>query len=236
MEHNVVPNVMLFVEDEVNEAYEILVRKVIGLPLRGATSVRVRAARARLDELTNFTSLLDLTQRAQRAGFQQVVFVMDHEGPGADRGRVNARQQFRDAFQELCDYIDNLPPNDPLHPIHLVRIEVHTCLETWLLSDPPAIAYAAGDSNYTPRHRRTHHLTPREAREAIAHILREVGRRRSKRHLQKLSGTAVKSWGKRIASVIDIEQARRFNFSLDYFCRMIETTGDGCEQPFPDPP
>lgn len=230
------PNIMLFVEDELNEAYEILVRKTLGLPLSGATGYRIRVAKVTLDELTDFDQLLDLTQRAQQSGYNQVVFCMDHEGYDADRGRVQARAQFRRAFQQLCEYIESLPRRDPLKRIRLVRVEVHTCLESWLLSDPPAIARAAGDSTYAPPHRNTHRLTPKQARDEIAHILQEVGRRCSKRHLKKISGSAVKSWGKRIAETLDVARARRYNFSLDYFCDKIETNGNSCEQPFPNPP
>jgi len=229
-------NIMVFAEDELNEAYEVLVRKAMGLPLNTSAGVRIRAVKARPGELTNFDSLLDLSQRALRSGIQQVVFCMDHEGPGADHGRVLARRQFREAFERLCIHIEGLPPRDPLKSVRLVRVEVHTCLESWLLSDPPAIARAAGDHSYTPRVGQTHRLSPQQARQKIAHILNEVGRRRAKRHLRRISSSAVRSWGNRIAREIDIENARRYNFSLDYFCATIERHQDGCDQTFPDPP
>ncbi|HGX92569.1 MAG TPA: hypothetical protein ENK35_04560 [Candidatus Tenderia sp.] len=229
-------NVMVFVEDELNDAYEILVRKAMGLPLDINSGVRIRVVRVTQDELMDYNNLLDLSQRALRSGAQQVVFCMDHEGPGADPGRVQARRQFREAFQQLCDYIDGLPQSHSLKRIHLARVEVHSCLEAWLLSDPPAIARAAGDHSYMPSARQTHQLPPHQARQNIAHILNEVGRRRSKRHLRRISASAVRSWGHRIAREMDIVNARRYNFSLNYFCAMIETNRNGCEQTFPDPP
>ncbi len=229
-------NVMVFVEDELNDAYEILVRKAMGLPLDINPGARIRVVRVTQDELTDYNNLLDLSQRALRSGAQQVVFCMDHEGPGADSGRVQARRQFQEAFRGLCDHIERLSPNDPLKNMLLVRVEVHTCLESWLLSDPPAIARAAGDYSYIPPARQTHLLPPHQARQNIAHILNEVGRRRSKRHLRRISASAVRSWGHRIAREMDIVNARRYNFSLDYFCAMIETNQNGCEQTFPDPP
>ena len=223
-------HIQLFVEDELNEAYEILAGKIVAGNRPGC---RIRAARLTLDEFTAFESLLDLTQRARRSGCRQVIFIIDQEGPGADPGRREALARFRDAFQELCDHIDGLPDGDPLKHIHVVRVEAHSCLEAWLLSDPRAIVAAAGGASYVPPRRETHHLTPREAREQIAHIVREVGRRRSRRHLQRIGGHAVKSWGGKIALHLDLSQARKFNFSLDYFCGMIEDDRDGCLHPFP---
>ena len=229
-------NIMVFAEDELNDAYEVLARKAMGLPFNTGSGVQIRVVKARQDELTNFDDMLDFTQRALRSGIQQVVFCMDHEGPGADPGRVLARRQFQEAFERLCNRIERLSPKNPLKRVRLVRVEVHTCLESWLLSDPPAIARAAGDHSYLPTARQTHQLHPHQARQNIAHILNEVGRRRAKRHLQRISPSAVRSWGKKIALEIDIENARRRNFSLDYFCATIETYQDGCEQTFPDPP
>lgn len=229
-------SIMVFVEDTLNEAYEILVRKAMGLPLNLNPRVRIRVARVTQDELTDYDSLLDLTQRALRSGVQQVVFCMDHEGPGADDGRVKARRQFKEAFQQLCDYIETLPDNHLLKRVHLVRVEVHSCLEAWLLSDPRAIARAAGDYSYIPPATQTHQLPPLRARQNIAHIINEVGKRRSKRHLRRISASAVRSWGRRIALEMDIVDARRRNFSLDYFCAMIERNQDGCKQTFPEPP
>lgn len=229
-------NIMVFVEDELNEAYAVLVRKAMGLPLNTSAGVRIRVVKARQDELTNFNSLLDFSQSALDSGIQQVVFCMDHEGPGADHGRLQARHQFREAFELLCNHIDDLSSRHPLKNMRLVRVEVHTCLESWLLSDPPAIARAAGDHSYMPHVGQTHRLPPKQARQKIAHILKEVGRRHDKRHLKKILPSAVRSWGERIAREINIENARRHNFSLDYFCATIETYQNGCVQTFPDPP
>lgn len=82
------PGIILFVEDELNEAYEILVRKTLGLPLIGATGHCIRVVRVTLNELTQFEELKDLAKRAQRSGCEQVVFCLDHEGHEADEGRV----------------------------------------------------------------------------------------------------------------------------------------------------
>ena len=229
-------NIMVFAEDELNDAYEVLVRKAMGLPLDTSAGVRIRVVKARQDELTNLGSLLDFSQRAWDSGIQQVVFCMDHEAPGADHGRLQARHQFREAFEQLCDYINSLSSRHPLKNVRLVRVEVHTCLESWLLSDPSAIARAAGNHSYTPHAGETHRLPPEQARQKIAHILKEVGRRSAKRHLLRVSASAVRSWGSKIAREIDIENARRRNFSFDYFCATIEAYQDGCEQTFPDPP
>jgi hypothetical protein len=231
------PNIQIFVEDELNEAYEILAAKAIGAPVhrsRVSGANRIRASRATLDELTRFEILLDLTQRSQRSGYQQVVFAIDHEGPGADEGRVEARRHFHEAFQRLCSYIENLPPNDPLKQIKLVRVEVCSCLEAWLLSDPQALVETFGPSDYRPDIHQTEHLTPRQAREEIAHIVREIGRRKGDRRLARMGGHAIKSLGARIAPDIDLSRARRNNRSLDYFCDMIENDRNGCQRTFPE--
>ncbi|MBO9368286.1 MAG: hypothetical protein J7555_05985 [Chloroflexi bacterium] len=230
-------NIQIFVEDQLNEAYEILTAKAIGASGRRSRMSgenRIRAARVTLDELTDFESLLDLAQRSLRSGYQQVVFAMDHEGPEADQGRVEARLRFREAFQRLCEYIENLQSDHPLRQLRLVRVEVRSCLEAWLLSDPQAIVETFGPSDYRPDTHQTEHLTPRQAREEIAHILREIGRRKGNRRLAKMGGHAVKSLGTRIAPSFDLARARRNNRSLDYFCDMIENARDGCQQPFPE--
>jgi len=36
----------------------------------------------------------------------------------------------------LCNHIACLSDEDPLKQLRLVRVEVHSCLEAWLLSDP----------------------------------------------------------------------------------------------------
>jgi hypothetical protein len=57
------PNIQIFVEDELNEAYEILAAKAIGAPVhrsRVSGAHRIRASRVTLDELTRFEILLDL--------------------------------------------------------------------------------------------------------------------------------------------------------------------------------
>jgi|GEM_PF-1558865 len=230
-------NIQIFVEDELNEAYEILTAKAIGVSRRRSRvsgENRIRAARVTLDELTDFESLLDLAQRSLRSGYQQVVFAMDHEGPEAEQGRVEARRRFREAFQCLCEYIENLPSDHPLRQLRLVRVEVRSCLEAWLLSDPQALVETFGPSDYRPDIHQTEHLTPRQAREEIAHIVKEIGRRKGNRRLAHMGGHAVKSLGTRIAPSIDLSRARRNNRSLDYFCDMVENIRDGCQQPFPE--
>ena len=234
------PAIQLFVEDQLNEAYEILAAKAMEIADPSQRSVehrqRIRAARVTLDELTKSESLLDLAQRSLRSGYHQVVFAIDHEGPGADSGRVAALSRFRAAFQEFCDHQERLPDNDPLKQLKVVRLEVHSCLETWLLSDPQAIvASVGGSSDFRPDSRQTDRLTPREARDQIAHIVREVGRRRNNRRWKKLGGLASKSLGTKIAPYLDLAQARRHNSSLDYFCDMIGNNRDGCLHPFPSP-
>jgi hypothetical protein len=223
-------DIQIFVEDKLCDAYRILAIKALG-----ASALSVHVARATLNELTSFGDLLDLARRAQRSGCQQVVFALDHEGHDAKQERVIARRRFQEAFQQLCDHVARLPASDPLKQLRLVRVEVRSCLEAWLLSDPQAIVQAfSGPADYRPDVRQTEALSPREARDGIAHIVRQIGGRKGDRRLARMSGSAVKSEGAKIAECLDLYRARQRNSSLDYFCEMVAQQGDGCRQPCPE--
>jgi len=223
-------DIQIFVEDKLCDAYRILAIKALG-----ASALSVHVARATLNELTSFGDLLDLARRAQRSGCQQVVFALDHEGHDAKQERVDARRRFQETFQQLCDHVARLPASDPLRQLRLVRVEVRSCLEAWLLSDPQAIVQAfSGPADYRPDVRQTEALSPREARDGIAHIVRQIGGRKGNRRLARMRGSDVKSEGAKIAEHLDLDRARRNNRSLDYFCEMVAQQGDGCRQPCPE--
>ena len=223
-------DIQIFVEDKLCDAYRILAIKALG-----ASALSVHVARATLNELTSFGDLLDLARRAQRSGCQQVIFALDHEGSGAAPERADARHHFREAFQALCNHIACLSDEDPLKQLRLVRVEVHSCLEAWLLSDPQAIVEAfSGPADYRPDVRQTEALSPREARDGIAHIVREIGKRKGNQRSKQMRGRAIKSHGAKIAEHLDLDRARRNNRSLDYFCEMVAQQGDGCRQPCPE--
>jgi len=223
-------DIQIFVEDKLCDAYRTLAIKALG-----ASALSVHVARATLNELTSFGDLLDLARRAQRSGCQQVVFALDHEGHDAKQERVDARRRFQETFQQLCNHVACLPASDPLRQLRLVRVEVRSCLEAWLLSDPQAIVQAfSGPADYRPDVRQTEALSPREARDGIAHIVRQIGKRKGNRRLARMSGSAVKSEGAKIAEHLDLDRARRNNRSLDYFCEMVAQQGDGCRQPCPE--
>ena len=206
-------DIQIFVEDKLCEAYRSLATKALG-----SSALSVHVARVTLNELTSFKDLLDLARRSQRSGCQQVIFALDHEGSGAAPERADARHHFREAFQALCNHIACLSDEDPLKQLRLVRVEVHSCLEAWLLSDPQAIVEAfSGPADYRPYVGRTEALSPREARDGIAHIVRQIGGRKGDRRLARMSGSAVKSEGAKIAEHLDLDRARRNNRSLDYF-------------------
>jgi len=224
------PDIQIFVEDKLCEAYRSLATKALG-----SSALSVHVARATLDELTSFGDLLDLARCAQRSGCQQVIFALDHEGHDAAQARVDARRRFQEAFQQLCNHVVCLPASDPLKQLRLVRVEVRSCLEAWLLSDPQAIVKAfSGPADYRPDVRQTEALSPREARDGIAHIVRQISGRKGNRRLARMSGSAVKSEGAKIAEHLDLDRARRNNRSLDYFCEMVAQQGDGCRQPCPE--
>jgi hypothetical protein len=224
------PDIQIFVEDKLCEAYRSLATKALG-----SSALSVHVARATLDELTSFEDLLDLAQRSRSNGCQQVIFALDHEGHDAAQARVDARRRFQEAFQQLCNHVACLPASDPLRQLRLVRVEVRSCLEAWLLSDPQAIVQAfSGPADYRPDVRQTEALSPREARDGIAHIVRQIGGRKGNRRLARMRGSDVKSEGAKIAEHLDLDRARRNNRSLDYFCEMVAQQGDGCRQPCPE--
>ncbi len=228
--------IYIFTEDTLNEPYQILAKKVLDFyRLSDPTlpNCTIRVAQVRVNELVSFDELLDLTRRALRSGASQVIFMMDHEGPAASSERVQARNEFQRAFSQLCAHLQDLGDNEPLKRVKVVRLEVQSCLESWLLAHPQAIvASAGGTSRYDPRARNTENLTPKQARDQIAHILQEVGRRSGRNHLRKVSGHSVKSWGKKIAQHLDVSEAQQYNYSFRYFCEMIDRDQDGCENPF----
>ena len=224
------PDIQIFVEDKLCEAYRSLATKALG-----SSALSVHVARATLDELTSFEDLLDLAQRSRSNGCQQVIFALDHEGHDAAQARVDARRRFQEAFQQLCNHVACLPASDPLRQLRLVRVEVRSCLEAWLLSDPQAIVQAfSGPADYRPDVRQTEALSPCEARDGIAHIVREIGKRKGNQGSKQMRGRAIKSHGAKIAEHLDLDRARRNNRSLDYFCEMVAQQGDGCRQPCPE--
>ena len=168
------PDIQIFVEDKLCDAYRILAIKALG-----ASALSVHVARATLNELTSFGDLLDLARRAQRSGCQQVVFALDHEGHDAAQARVDARRRFQETFQQLCNHVARLPASDPLRQLRLVRVEVRSCLEAWLLSDPQAIVQAfSGPADYRPDVRQTEALSPaRRAMESRILCARSAGAR-----------------------------------------------------------
>ncbi len=232
------PSIHIFVEDKLCEAYEVLADKALALSAHhaaGSGKHRIRAFRVTLDELTSDEHLLDLARRSQRSGCQQVIFALDHEGSGAAPERADARHRFREAFQALCNHIACLSDEDPLKQLRLVRVEVHSCLEAWLLSDPQAIVEAfSGPADYRPDVGRTEALSPCQARDEIVHIVREIGKRKGNQRSKRMSGHAIKSHGAKIAKCLDLHRARQHNGSLDYFCEMVAQQGDGCRQPCPE--
>lgn len=222
--------VQIFVEDRYTDAYEILAR-------RGRGDHQVRASRIDPEDLTSFENLLDLVQRSARARFDCILFLMDEEGPDSPE-RPAKLASFRQAFQELCDHLQNLPPNDPLRRVNVARIVCRRCQEAWLAADPQAVVDAfrgAKGVDFRPASRQTDGLTPRQAGEAIVHIAREVGRRTGRSSLKTFDTRDVKARGKDIATHLDPARARAFNSSLAYFFDMVAGRRSGCDHPFPEP-
>ena len=229
--------VQLFVEDELSEVYEILAARVLGVDINRRQSRRqkVRAARLDVSEFTSKDSLLDSVKRTYRSGSPCVLFILDEEDYNESPDRSNKLAKFRQAFMELCQYLANLPHTDDLKQVKITCIITKSCLECWLLADPQAIVTAMrGPSSYMPKGHNTEHHNPRQAREQMAHIIREIGRRTNKRQYTRMSGHSVKTMGTKIALYIAPERARLRNFSLDYFYEMITCKQSGCDRPFPE--
>ena len=230
--------VQIFVEDELTDPYEILAARALGVNApdrRQSRRRRVRAARLKMSEFTRMDSLLDTVRRACRAGSRCVLFVLDEEDYNASPDRSTRLTEFREAFEAFCRYLETLPPDDQLRQVKVTRVVSKTCLECWLLADPQAVAQAVGGpSSYRPQARNTERHSPRQAREQIAHIVREVGKRTGNRRLARAGSRSVKTIGVKIAPYVEPEQARRRNFSLDYFYDMIRCEQSGCERPFPE--
>lgn len=222
--------VQIFVEDRYTDAYEILAR-------RGRGDHQVRASRIDPEDLTSFENLLDLVQRSARARFDCILFLMDEEGPDSPE-RPAKLASFRQAFQELCDHLRNLPAHDPLRRVRVTRVVCRRCQEGWLAADPQAVLEAFRGPkgvDWQPPTRRTEELTPRQAAEAIVQIAREVGRRTGRSSLRTFDTRDVKARGKDIAAHLDPARARAFNSSLAYFFDMVDGRRSGCDHPFPEP-
>jgi len=111
------------------------------------------------------------------------------------------------------------------------------CLESWLLSDQQAIIDAMRGVHgvrigLSPI--QTESLTPQEAAERIAHLIRQVGQNLNNRELLRTHASSIKRRGKFIAQKVDLSRARNYNRSLDYFCDIVQCTESGCAHPCPE--
>lgn len=222
----------IFIEDRLNDAYEVLARKARGLSLERNNRREVRASIIHLDELTSWEGLLELVKASQEAGYTCVMFIIDEEALPFSADRPDKLDAFKQAFTYLCSRLQQLPGRDALKHMNIIRIVCKRCLESWLVSDPQAIVDAVRGGrgvNYVPVQRNTENMTPREAADQIAHVIREVGRRIGKIDLRRVSGSNVKHRGKTIAQYVDLDRARLYNRSLAYFFDMVDCRLHGCE-------
>lgn len=227
----------ILVEDRLNEAYEILARKALGLPLWQTNRNKVRASVVQISELSSFEGLLNLVTTSQEAGYDCVMFIVDEEFMPRSTDRPGLLREFKEAFMQLCSYLDELPSQDILNQVNVVRIVSKRCLECWLATDAQAIINAVRGKkgvNYSPPNRNTENLSPQQASEHIVHIIHEVGKRTGKRDLLQTSVKNVKRRGRAIAQHLNFEHARRFNRSLAYFFDMVTCRRSGCESPCPE--
>ena len=227
----------ILVEDRLNEPYEILARKALGLPIEQTNRREVRASVVQIGELTNFEGLLNLAETSHKAGYDCIMFIVDEEITPASADRPDRLREFRRAFTQLCNYLNELPPPEPLNQVNVIRIVSKRCLEAWLAADPRAIVDAVRGKkgvNYNPPNRNTENMSPQQAAEHIVHIIREVGKQTRKRDLLQTRVRNVKRRGRSIALQLNVEQARRHNRSLAYFFDMVSCRRSGCEYPCPE--
>jgi hypothetical protein len=227
----------ILVEDRLNEPYEILARKALGLPVEQTNRREIRASVVQISELTSFEGLLNLVKTSQQAGYDCIIFIVDEEITPASADRPDRLSEFRQAFTQLCDHLNELLPQDPLNQVNVIRIVSKRCLESWLATDPQAIIDAVRGKkgvNFNPPNRNTEDMSPQQASEHIVHIIREVGRQTGKRDLLQTRVRNVKRRGRSIALQLRIEQARRRNRSLAYFFDMVSCQRPGCEYPCPE--
>jgi len=196
----------IFVEDQLNEAYEVLASKALGLPVGRFNRKEVKASLTSINDLTSFDGLLNLVVGSHETGYNCIIFILDQEALPFSIERREKLREFKQAFQRLCNHLDGLPVNDDLKQVKVIRVVCRNCLESWLVSDPQAIVDAVRSGRgvgYDPPQQSTENLTPRQALDKIVHIIREVGKRTGKKDLLRLNSNNVKSKGKSIAQFID---------------------------------
>lgn len=198
--------VQIFVEDQLNEAYEALARRALGLPVEKHNRKEVRAAVASINDLTSLNGLLNLVTGSQEAGYNCIIFILDQEALPFSKERHEKLREFKQAFQQLCSFVNDLPADHVLKQVNVIRIVCKSCLESWLVSDAQAIVDAIRGRrgvDYNPSSQNTENLTPQQAREKIVHIIREVGRRTGRNDLLRTSSGNVKTRGKIIAQFVE---------------------------------
>jgi hypothetical protein len=227
----------IFVEDQLNEPYEILARKALGLSVDQYSRSEVRASIVEIEEFISLGGLLELVTTSHASGYDCVIFIMDEETLFFSPERQPKLRAFREAFSQLCDYLNLLPDQNPLRVVNVIRIVCKRCLESWLATDPIAIIDSVRSGrgvNYNPGQRNTENMTPQDVARHIAHIIQEVGRRTGRRDLQRTSSKNVKRRGKAIAKYIEPDRARQFNRSLAYYFDIINCELSGCDHQCPE--
>jgi hypothetical protein len=226
----------IFVEDQLNEAYEVLARKALRMPDQTNRS-KVKASIVGINDFTTMKSLLDLTQRSVAAGYLCIMFIMDQESLPESGDRPQKLADFKSSFNQLCQYLSGLPTDNPLRQARVIRIVCLRCLESWLVSDPQAVIDAVRGVhgvNFRVEPRQTESLPPHVAAENIARLIQRVGTQLNKRDLQQTRASSIKRRGKSIAQRINLDSARQYNSSLNYFCDMVQCNDNGCQRPCPE--
>jgi hypothetical protein len=214
----------LYVEDQYHQAYEALARKWYATSDGSCDVSAIRAVRLRPDQMCH--EMRDHVLLAHRSGFNCIVFVLDREAPHA---RTDLIDQIQAAFDRLCNA---LPDDKELDGVTLGLVIAESCLECWLLTDTQAVVRFACRNrqqvSYRPEQsNETERLNPKQASDAIRHILRETARKQGNRNANRLKHE--KSANADIVEhMADIGQAIRRNGSLLTFCKLVTCRHKGC--------
>ena len=217
----------LYVEDTAGRAaYERLARK--WCELQGIPCEQVRAIARPLNDILDKMRLL--VENAVRDGFDCIVFVVDQEV-------VPERKRQIRMIHQQCELIcRSLADSDRVN-VTVGLVVARTCLECWILADVQAVVKSACGKNrrgyyVATQHGNTQLLTPKDAANAITHILREVGRQAGKQDTGRIKYE--KSAVADIAAKIEnLPVASLRNKSLAEFCERVTCKQSDCGQ-YPD--
>ncbi|MBN1316155.1 MAG: hypothetical protein JXA42_11820 [Anaerolineales bacterium] len=218
-------SLLILVEDEIIESYEILARKQLGLQRPDRS--QIRAQKINTNEVDSVDGWSGLVNSAIEEGRNCIVVVVDEEDASRSLDRPRKLQEIKQAFSNWCESVSSSSPDDSQRNILVSLVISKTCLECWLLADVQAVvSFASGGRRirYRPNQSgRTNHSTPHQAKNEITQIIRNVNRERNSRRKRKYE----KSSAPDICTFINLDRANN-NSSLLYFLHQVHCQTSGC--------